>query len=121
MDETRFLTDWYNKNVMRGVEIIGLAFEKKDDFDYASGRVRRMRSIMDVTYPILIAGNTTSGSVEKALPMIDRLMSYPTTIFLDRNHHVRKIHTGFSGPGTGEYYDDFIEDFNLFINKLLEE
>jgi hypothetical protein len=34
---------------------------------------------------------------------------------------VRRIHTGFSGPGTGKYYDEFVEEFNLFVDKLIAE
>jgi thiol-disulfide isomerase/thioredoxin len=121
MDETRFLAEWYDRNSARGVEIIGLAFEKKDDFEYASARIARMKSKMEVGYPILIAGSTSKASVQRALPMIDRLKSYPTTFYLDKQRRIRKIHTGFSGPGTGSYYEEFIDDFNQFVNKLLEE
>ena len=42
MDETLFLADWYRRNKDRGVEIIGLAYERKDDFSYASERVKKM-------------------------------------------------------------------------------
>jgi thiol-disulfide isomerase/thioredoxin len=121
MDETKFLAEWYRKHAARGVEIIGLAFEKKDDFTYAAGRIARMKTKMNVPYPILIAGSTSIKSVQKALPMIDRVRSYPTTIYLDKEHRIRKIHTGFSGPGTGHYYEEFIDAFNQYINKLLEE
>ena len=48
-------------------------------------------------------------------------MSYPTTIFIDKKGKVREIHTGFSGPGTGKYYDEFIEQFNGLIGKLVNE
>ena len=48
-------------------------------------------------------------------------MSFPTTIFIDRAGYVRKIHTGFSGPGKGKYYTDFVVEFNLFVDKLLNE
>jgi hypothetical protein len=34
---------------------------------------------------------------------------------------VRKIHTGFSGPGTGKYYEKFVEEFNETVNSLLKE
>ncbi len=36
MDETKFLVPWYRENNQRGVEILGLAYERKDDFEYAS-------------------------------------------------------------------------------------
>ena len=43
-----FYTDWYRKNKDRGVEIIGLAYEQKDDFDYARRRVQRMVNKLNV-------------------------------------------------------------------------
>ncbi|NJN41549.1 MAG: TlpA family protein disulfide reductase [Flammeovirgaceae bacterium] len=50
MDETKFLANWYKENQKRGVEILGLAYERKDDFDYASGRVRKMKQRLGVDY-----------------------------------------------------------------------
>lgn len=121
MDETVFLSDWYRQNQDKGVAIIGLAYEKKADFEYARKRVETMVKRLDVPYDFLIAGSTEKGSAEKSLPMLNHVMSYPTTIFIDRKGEVRKIHTGFSGPGTGEYFSEYVEEFNLFMDKLLAE
>ncbi len=121
MDETVFLSDWYRQNQDKGVSIIGLAYEKKADFEYARKRVETMVQRLDVPYDFLIAGSTEKGSAEKSLPMLNHVMSYPTTIFIDRKGEVRKIHTGFSGPGTGEYFSEYVEEFNLFMDKLLAE
>jgi hypothetical protein len=57
----------------------------------------------------------------KTLPMLNKVLSFPTTIFIDRKGIVRQIHTGFSGPGTGIYYDEFVSDFNAFTEKLILE
>ena len=40
MDETRFLNEWYKSHHKQGVEVVGLAFESKDEFAYAAERVR---------------------------------------------------------------------------------
>jgi thiol-disulfide isomerase/thioredoxin len=121
MDETRFYTDWYHRNKDRGIEIIGLAFERKADIDYATSRINQMKEKLGVNYEVLIAGTTSQESRAEALPMLNKLLSFPTSIILDKEHNVRKIHTGFSGPGTGEYYQKFVEDFNLFMDKLISE
>jgi peroxiredoxin len=121
MDETMFLADWYRKNHEKGAEIIGLAFERKDDFDYASHRLITMKQALNADYDFVIAGKSGAGAAEKALPMLTGQITFPTTIFIDRAGKVRRIHTGFSGPGTGGYYERFIEDFNTFMNKLIEE
>jgi len=121
MDETKFLAQWYEKHKHRGVEIIGLSFERNDDFEYASARVSRLQDKLKVHYPVLIAGSTSTESKEAALPMLEKIVSFPTLIYLDRKHNIRRIHTGFSGPGTGHYFEQYIEEFNLFMDILLEE
>ncbi len=121
MDETRFYVDWSAKNKNRGVEIVGLAFERKADFDYAVKRISNMKEKLKVDYEILFAGSTSQESRRQALPMLNKIYSFPTSIILDKEHNVRKIHSGFSGPGTGEYYDRFVEEFNFFMDKLIQE
>ena len=121
MDESKFYVDWLKKNQHRGVEVIGLAFESKADMDYASSRINNMKEKLGVDYEVLIAGTTSAESRAKALPMLNKITSFPTSIVLDKQHKVRQIHTGFSGPGTGEYYEKFIDDFNMLMDKLISE
>ncbi|MCE7864897.1 MAG: TlpA family protein disulfide reductase [Bacteroidetes bacterium CHB5] len=119
MDETRFLTAWYPKNKDRGVEIIGLAYEQKEDFDYASGRVKKLKEKLGIPYDIVIAGTNTNAS--ETLPALNRVIAFPTTIFVGKDGLVKHIHTGFSGPGTGVYYQQQQERFNEIINQLINE
>ncbi len=121
MDETAFYVDWLKNNKGRGVEVIGLAFESKADASYANSRINKMKGKMGIDYEVLFAGTTSEESRAKALPMLNKVMSFPTSIILDKKHKVRKIHTGFSGPGTGEYYEKFVEEFDLMMDKLIEE
>ena len=121
MDETKFYTDWYQKNKDRGVEIIGLAYEQKDDFDYARRRVQRMVNKLNVPYDFLIAGVADKEIAAQTLPMLNHVMSFPTSIYVGRDGHVKGIHTGFSGPGTGVYYDRFVQEFNARMDTLLSE
>jgi thiol-disulfide isomerase/thioredoxin len=117
MDETRFLSEWYAINNHRGIEIIGLAFEQKAEFEYASGRVKKMKEKLGVPYPVLIAG--TQANASQTLPALNRILAFPTTIFVGKDGQVKHIHTGFSGPGTGVYYDQQKERFNKIVNELL--
>ncbi len=105
MDETKFLAPFYEKNKSRGIEVIGLAYEQSPEFNKAKVRVEKMRDRLQVGYDLLIAGTRDKESAAKTLPMLNQLLAFPTTIFIDKKGDVRKIHTGFSGPGTGKYYD----------------
>jgi hypothetical protein len=57
----------------------------------------------------------------KKLPMLQKFYGFPTTVIVDRNGHVRKIHTGFSGPATGEHYRQFADEFKTNLDQLLAE
>ncbi|MCX8480344.1 MAG: TlpA disulfide reductase family protein [Sediminibacterium sp.] len=123
MDETSFLVDYYNKNKKRGVEVIGLAFEKTTDFEEAKKELSYFKKRFKPTYPILITGVTPSDPlrVEKTLPQIDKIAAFPTTIFINKKGIVTKIHTGYNGPGTGKFYADFKLEFDKIIDEMLQE
>ena len=121
IDETAFLAPWYQANRTRGVEVVGLAFERKDDIEYARKQLSAFMEQHGVTYDILFAGKVGNETVEKVLPELTKLMSYPTTIFIDKKGHVRKIHTGFSGPATGKFYEEFKTQFNQTVSELIDE
>jgi thiol-disulfide isomerase/thioredoxin len=121
MDETKFLAPWFEANKDRGVEIIGLAYERKDDFTYASERVKKMKAKLNVSYEFLIAGVNDNAKAAETLPMLNKVVAFPTTIFIGKDGKVKHIHTGFEGPGTGIYYEQFKERFNQIINELLAE
>ncbi|MFD2245633.1 peroxiredoxin family protein [Pontibacter ruber] len=121
MDETKFLAPYYQKNKDRGLEIIGLGFERSPEFEKAADRLKKMQERLDVDYDLLVAGTSDKEAAAKALPALNHVMSFPTTIFIDRQGKVRKIHTGFSGPGTGKYYEEWVADFNKTMDQLLAE
>lgn len=119
MDETAYFRDFYNRYQSKGVEIIGLAFERSPDFEKARTRVKALKDRMLIEYPLVIAG--TQAKPLEALPMLDTLQGFPTTIILDRKGQVRRIHTGFDGPATGDHYTEFVTEFEHFISELLNE
>ncbi len=119
-DETLFLTDYLKKNSHEDLEIISLAFEKHKDANKAYTAINNYKKKMNIPYDMLWAGSSNKKEAAKTLPMLNEIISYPTMIFIDRNDKVRKIHTGFSGPATSEYIA-FKEDFNQFVDELLNE
>ena len=121
MDETAFLAPFYKKYKDRGVEIIGLDFERTDDFSKVKQNLQRLKKRYDIDYTLLFAGNSDRKLRAKKLPMLNDILSFPTTIFIDRNKHVRRIHTGFSGPATGEHYEQWKENFYDFLDSLLQK
>ena len=121
MDETNFLSPWYKKNRSRGVEVVGLAFERSAVMVESGPRIERMKERFKIDYPVVLAGTSDKTEAAKALPALNRVVAFPTTLIVDKKGQVRHIHTGFSGPGTGVYYDQFVDEFNRVIDKLLAE
>ncbi len=52
-------------------------------------------------------------------PALNKVLAFPTTLILDRQGKVAQNHTGYTGPATGNYYDEYMAEFNLTIDKLL--
>ena len=117
-DETRFLTDYLAKNDVKDLEIIALAFEKYKDKERAIRAVNKYKEKMNLTYEVLLAGISNKDDASEKLPMLSRVISYPTLIFINRDGEVEKIHTGFNGPATDEY-EAFIEAFDQNVQQLI--
>jgi peroxiredoxin len=121
LDESRYLAPFYKKYKDKGVEVIGIAFENSPDIAIAGPKINNFQKKIDITYPLLFAGTAEDKTIEKVLPMLSKMNGYPTTFIIDKKGIVREIHTGFSGPGTGKYYADWISDFEHTIQSLLAE
>jgi thiol-disulfide isomerase/thioredoxin len=123
LDETKFLSDYYNRNKSRGIEIVSLAYEYSTDFQRSQKSLRRFQQLFNVKYPMLITGVSVSDSLktEKTLPQITPIKSFPTTIFLDRKGNVQEIHSSFYGPGSGKHYEEFKKEFNATVDRLLKK
>jgi thiol-disulfide isomerase/thioredoxin len=121
MDETKFLSGFYDAYKNKGVEIIGLAFERVTDLDKAISNVNRLKARFNAQYEFLITEKTGKDQASAALPMLNAVMAFPTTIYIDKKGSVRKIYTGFSGPATGEKYTTYVQETTAFIEQLLKE
>lgn len=123
LDETRYLAPFYDAHRNEGLEMVALAFEYAKTPEKAFRGIQRLREREGVSYPILLAqyGSSNKALANQKLPMLNHVLSYPTTLFIDRAGEVRRIYTGFNGPATGAAYEEFKNDFEVFVNQLLSE
>ncbi len=121
LDESRYLAPFYKKNQSKGIEMLGIAFEYSSDLKISGPKIENFRKRIGIDYPIVFAGQPNDETISKVLPNLEKLNGYPTTFIIDKKGIVREIHTGFSGPGTGVYYTDWIHEFEKTIQKLLNE
>jgi len=121
MDETKDLATFYDKYHSKGIEIIGLAFERTDDFSKAVANVQRLKTRFGAKYDFLVTMKTGAQQASEALPMLNKVMAFPTSIYIDKKGEVRKIYTGYYGPATGKSYLEQEEETRKFVEKLLAE
>ncbi len=123
LDESRYYSEYYNANSDKDLEFVALAFEYAKSPEAAFENINRLKENLAIGYPILLAqyGSSDKKEAQEKLPMLNHILSYPTSIIIDKKGKVRKIHTGFNGPATGEKFKEFKEDFTGFIEQLLAE
>ncbi len=123
LDESKYYAEYYKANKDKGLEIVALAFEYAKTEDKAFSSIKRLADRVGIEYPILLAqkGTTSKAKAQEKLPMLNHVLSYPTTVFVDKTGKVRKIHTGFNGPATGNKFIAFKTEFESFVEELLKE
>jgi len=123
LEETEFYTQYLKDNPSNNIQFVSLAFEYAKTEQKAINGVNRLIKALDVPYPVLMAqyGTSDKGKANEKLPMLNHVLSYPTTIFIDKKGAVRKIHTGFNGKATGGVYTKFVIEFETFLDLLASE
>lgn len=120
MDEAKYMGRWFKQNKHRGVEVFSLFFERSPSKKHAQKLLKRYAKSFNLQYHLLLASHDNKTKPIDIFPQLNKVMSYPTTIYLDKKDNVKKIHTGFNGPGTGDYFERWKQEFNLFMNDLLD-
>ena len=121
LDETKYLAKLHNDYQSKGLKIIGLAFERDTNLTIAAKRILKYKDDTGAAYPILLAGRASKKEAGKLFPQLNKIISFPTTLFLNQNNEVIKIHTGFNGPGTDNLYREFTEQTETFLDSLLQK
>ena len=121
LDETKYYQDLYNQYSDQGLQIVPIAFERSQDFETSSITVERYFKNLGINYPAYIGGQANKLNATKAFPMLTPIISYPTSIYVDKTGRICKVHTGFYGPSTGAYYNRYTESTSQFIQQKLSE
>ncbi len=123
LDETKYYVEYLKQHKNKDLEFIALSFEYARTEEKALLAIHRLKEVLEVPYPVLLAqyGTSNKKKANEKLPMLNHVLSYPTSIYIDKMGKVRKIHTGFNGPATGEKYMEFTKEFEKFVGELLEE
>src|SRR6185436_2931856 len=91
------------------------------EFERDAQQIARLKERCGARYPILLAGPSDKEKARAAFPALEKILAFPTTVFLHRDGRVRAVHSGFSGPGTGADHAELCADFEKLVDELLAE
>ncbi|MBI1836946.1 MAG: TlpA family protein disulfide reductase [Flavobacteriia bacterium] len=121
MDETRYYKELYEKYHSKGLEIISIGYEVGATFEDYAKKIALLKERLNLNFTFLVGGNASKSLASEQFSMLNEVISFPTSIFLNKDGIVKRVHTGFNGPGTGEYYTEYVEKTNLLIEAMLME
>lgn len=119
-DQARFLQQLKNEFGGQGLEILGIAFERMGTLEKSIAAAKKSKDDLKTDYRVGVAKYNRDQIAEEVFPFITKIRSYPTLLIIDKKGAVRKIYTGFAGPGTTQY-SDVTNGLTQFINTLLHE
>jgi thiol-disulfide isomerase/thioredoxin len=121
MDAAPLLQQLYREFGDQGLEAIGLSFELSGDFVTARKNLLLYQERYGLTFPILFCGTTDDANVQARLrSQLNNFFAFPTSIFVDRRGIVQSIHEGFKGIGTGEGYQQQVQQYYDTVKKLVK-
>ena len=120
LDETKLLQALQAEYGSKGLHVVALAFEVGTDTKKQRARLKNWIKSMKVTYPVYLAGTSSKDAASARFPMLNGIMSFPTALLVDQQGKIIAIHTGFSGPATGDAYTDLVKKYKQEIESALE-
>lgn len=121
LDETMYYKNLNEKYKEQGLEIISVCYEAGDTYEEHVESIERLKNKLDLDFTFFVGGSAQKSLASDHFDMLNEVISFPTSIFIGRDGMVKRIHTGFNGPGTGEYYTEYIENTNALIEFLLAQ
>jgi thiol-disulfide isomerase/thioredoxin len=119
LDEAPILEQLQRQYGKNGLEVVGLSFEISDDAALAKKNLQLFKDRFGLTYTLLFCGSIDDDNVKKQIhSQLDHFFAYPTSIFIDKNHRVQFVHSGFKGPGTGEDFQGQVLEFQDLVKRL---
>ena len=128
MDEHRLLARMMDRNP--DLHVHTLAFERGLDAEggtqRALERLNRYRQQMglhrfDDRWTVVLAGPASKSEAQQALPFLDRVVSFPTTVVVQgASGDAPWIHSGFNGPAMGPAHELEVARFAAAISGPTE-
>jgi thiol-disulfide isomerase/thioredoxin len=122
-DESRFVKSMYEKYHKQGLEVVPVSFERGSDKQIAFTRINSQAKQMALPYPVYLGSGADSPQKAAAIvfAQLNHVMSFPTLILIGKDGKVKKVWTGFYGPGTGVHYREHTAEIEDAVLRLLRK
>jgi thiol-disulfide isomerase/thioredoxin len=121
MDETKFYKELYDAYHDKGLEIVSIGYEYADSFEEQVKKIQTLKERHNLNFTFLVGGKANKKLASEQFHMLNEVISFPTSIYIGRDGQVKRIHTGFNGPGTGSYYEEYVQKTHALIQQLLSQ
>ena len=117
LDESKFILEYLENNPELDIEVIAIAYERYRDKDKVLETLSRYKEKLQIPYEILHGGYYNKEEATNTFGFLDKIISYPTLLFVDRNNRVTKVHTGYTGPATSKFVE-FSKEFDEEVRNI---
>lgn len=120
-DESRFVKSMYEKYSAQGLQVVPVSFERGTDKKVSFTRINSQAKQMALPYPVYLGSGAESPQKSAAMvfSQLNHVMSFPTLILIGKDGKVKKVWTGFYGPGTGVHYKEHTAEIEEAVTRLL--
>lgn len=115
------LTDLYRRYHPRGLEILTLAYEFTADKSYNEQQAERIKKKLGFAWDVVpIHGDLDAywDIVPKALEGVNPA-GFPITVFLDRNHTIVGLHSGFPNPEAEKEHSAAVASYQKLTEQIV--
>ena len=119
LDETNYYKSLYQKYKESGLEIKSIGFEYGSTRRVQRKKLKRFVKRAKIPYPVYLGGKASKKLASALFPMLNEISSFPTTLFVNNRGEIIYVHTGFNGPGTGIYFEEYKKETEDIIENLL--
>lgn len=120
LDEVQFMNKLHKGYEQFGLEIIALAYEVGTDGKQTRKKLKAFKKKIGMEYDLILAGKSSKEVASTHFPMLNGIMSFPTTVIIGKDGKVLHVHTGYSGPATGSAHKELTDKIQLEIEMALD-
>jgi thiol-disulfide isomerase/thioredoxin len=120
LDEVQFMNQLHKQYEQFGLEIIALAYEVGTNEKQTRKKLKAFKKKIGMQYALVLAGQSSKDAASAQFPMLNGIMSFPTTITIGKDGKVLHVHTGYSGPATGVAHKELTDKIQFEIEMALD-